>query len=65
MPGVGAFQITVGKNHGINNRTEGDLARLGEANRLYWVLLPEQYHSFTKKSPKSIEQYAVMIPYPE
>ena len=65
MPGVGAFQITVGKNHGINYRAEGDLARLGEANRLYWMLPPEHYYSFTKKSPKSIEQYAVMIPYPE
>ena len=65
IPGVGAFQITVGKNHGINGRVEEDLAKLGEANRLYWVLPPEHYQSFTKKTPQSIEQYAVMIPYPE
>jgi hypothetical protein len=65
IPGVGAFQITVGKNHELNGRVENDLAELGEAKRLYWVLPPEHYHSFTKKTPQSIEQYAVMIPLPE
>jgi hypothetical protein len=65
IPGVGAFQITVGKNHELNRRVEEDLAELGEAKRLYWVLPPEHYHSFTKKTPQSIEQYAVMIPLPE
>jgi hypothetical protein len=65
IPGVGAFQITVGKNHELNGRVEKDLAELGEAKRLYWVLPPEHYHSFTKKTPQSIEQYAVMIPLPE
>jgi hypothetical protein len=65
IPGVGAFQITVGKNHELNGRVEKDLAELGEAKRLYWALPPEHYHSFTKKNPQSIEQYAVMIPLPE
>jgi hypothetical protein len=65
IPGVGAFQITVGENHELNGRVEKDLAELGEAKRLYWVLPPEHYHSFTKKTPQSIEQYAVMIPLPE
>jgi hypothetical protein len=57
--------MSVGKNHDINRRAEVDLAKLGEAKKLYWVLPPEHYHSFTKKTPQSIEQYAVMIPYPE
>jgi len=55
----------VGKNHELNGRVEKGLAELGEAKRLYWVLPPEHYHSFTKKTPQSIEQYAVMIPLPE
>ncbi|KAL3815276.1 LOW QUALITY PROTEIN: hypothetical protein ACHAXA_001888 [Cyclostephanos tholiformis] len=59
MPAVGAFQVMVGKNHGINNRAEDDLARLGEANRLYWVLPPEHYHSFTKKNPKMLSSVSV------
>ncbi len=29
IPGVGAFQITVGKNHDINGRVKEDLANLG------------------------------------
>jgi hypothetical protein len=35
------------------------------AKKLYWLLPPLYYHSFTKKSPQDIEQYAVLIPYPE
>ena len=65
ISGVVAFQITVGKNHDIKGSAKDDLAKLGEANRLYWVLPPEHYHSFTIKPPESIEQYAVMIPFPE
>ncbi len=65
IPGVGAFQITVGKNHDIKGSAKDDLAKLAEAKRLYWVLPPERYHSFTIKPPESIEQYAVTIPFPE
>ena len=66
IPGIGAFQITVGKNHDIKGGARDDLAMLGQgANKLYWLLPPLYYHSFTKKSPQDIEQYAVLIPYPE
>ncbi|KAL3815268.1 hypothetical protein ACHAXA_001880 [Cyclostephanos tholiformis] len=65
IPGTGAFQMTVGKKHDINSKAEDDLAMLGEANRLYWLLPPLYYHSFTKKKPQDIEQYAIMVPYPE
>jgi hypothetical protein len=65
IPGIGAFQMTIGKKHGINDRAKGDLVMLGGGNRLYWVVLPEHYHSFTKKSPFTIEQHAIQIPYPE
>jgi hypothetical protein len=65
IPGIGAFQMTVGQNHDIKG-AKNDLAKLGQrANRLYWLLPPLYYHSFTKKSPQHIDQYAVLIPYPE
>ena len=66
IPGIGAFQMTVGKEHDIKVGVRNDLAMLGQgANKLYWLLPPLYYHSFTKKSPQDIEQYAVLIPYPE
>ncbi len=66
IPGIGAFQMTVGKKHDIKVGARDDLAMLGQgANKLYWLLPPLYYHSFTKKSPQDIEQYAVLIPYPE
>jgi hypothetical protein len=66
IPGIGAFQMTVGKKHDIKVGAREDLAMLGQgANKLYWLLPPLYYHSFTKKSPQDIEQYAVLIPYPE
>lgn len=65
IPGIGAFQMTVGKKHEIRGGVKGDLAKLGKANSLYWVLPPLYYQTFTKKSPQEIEQYAMLIPYPE
>ena len=66
IPGIGAFQITVSKKHDINNGAIKDLALLGNgANKFYWLLPPLYYHSFTKKSPQEIDQYAVLIHYPQ
>ena len=67
IPGIGAFQITVGKKHSITGKeAKRDLALLGDgADKLYWLLPPSHYHSFTKKTPKDIDQYAVLILYPE
>jgi hypothetical protein len=66
IPGIGAFQMTVGKKHDIKGGARDDLAMLGQrANKLYWLLPPLYYHSFTKKHPQDIEQHAVLIPYPE
>ncbi len=65
IPGIGAFQMTVGKKHDINIGARDDLAILGQgANKLYWLLPSVYYNSFTKKSPQDIEQYAVLIPDP-
>ena len=65
IPGIGAFQMTVGKKHEIKGGASDDLAMLGQgANKLYWLLPPLYYHSFTKKTPQDINQYAVLIPYP-
>jgi hypothetical protein len=66
IPGIGAFQMTVGKTHGIKDGAKNDLAMLGQgANKLYWLLPPLYCHSFTKKSPQDIKQYAVLISYPK
>lgn len=65
IPGMGAFQMTVGKRHDIKDGASEDLAMLQGAKKLYWLLPPLYYHSFTKKPPQNIEQYAMRIPYPE
>ena len=65
IPGIGAFQMTVGKRHDIKGGARKDLAMLGRgANKLYWVLPPLYYEDFTKKSPQEIQQYAVKIIFP-
>ena len=65
IPGFGAFQVTVGRRHEIKGNARNDLALLGNgAAKLYWLLPPQNYHSFTKKTPQDIDQYAVLIPYP-
>ncbi|EGF76149.1 hypothetical protein BATDEDRAFT_92995 [Batrachochytrium dendrobatidis JAM81] len=65
IPGIGAFQMTVGKKHDIKGGAEEDLEMLGDgAEKLYWLLPPLYYHSFTKKTPQDIDQYAVKILYP-
>lgn len=65
IPGIGAFQMTVGKKHDIKGGANKDLAKLGQgANKLFWLLPPMYDHSFTKQSPQDIEQYAIQIPYP-
>ncbi len=65
IPGIGAFQITVGKKHDIKGGAKDDLAMLGQgSNKLYWLLPPLYYHSFTNPN-QDIEQYAVLIPFPE
>ncbi|KAI3631921.1 hypothetical protein MIR68_009757 [Amoeboaphelidium protococcarum] len=65
IPGIGAFQMTVGRKHEIKGGARDDLAMLGGANRLYWLLPPLYYRSFTKQPPQDIEQHAILIPYPE
>lgn len=66
MPGKGAFQITVARTHQINGQVVSDLNKLpAEARRLYFVLPPGPFKIFTEKPPRSIEQYALKMPYPE
>eukprot|EP00158_Paraphelidium_tribonemae_P001817 Partr_v1_DN24849_c2_g2_i1_m29800 putative crinkler (CRN) family protein len=65
IPGIGAFQMTVGKTHDIKGGVQDQLALLGlNSKKLYWLLPPLYYNSFTKKTPQDIDQYAVRIPYP-
>jgi hypothetical protein len=65
IPGIGAFQITVGKTHLLYDSTKDVLAKLGDSNKLYWVLHVVNYEGFTKKFPYNIKQYALkMYPNP-
>ncbi|CAJ0627472.1 12924_t:CDS:2 [Entrophospora sp. SA101] len=66
MPNFGGFQMTVGKNHDIKGGTSSDLEKLGpHGNKLYFLLPPLHFESFTKKTPQTINQFAILIPYPE
>lgn len=66
MPDVGGFQMTVGKTHSIRGGAKEDLAMLGpHGSKLYFLLPPFYFKTFTKKAPLKIEQYAILIPYPE
>ena len=65
IPGIGAFQMTVGKTHDIKSSAKDDLLLLGtNGNKLYWLIPPLYFKEFTKKTPQDIDQYAVKIPYP-
>jgi hypothetical protein len=65
IPGIGAFQMTVGKTHDIKGGAKDDLVLLGtNGNKLYWILPPLYFKAFMKKTPQDIDQYAVKIPYP-
>jgi hypothetical protein len=64
IPKIGAFQITVGKEHSINPSVGNDLEILGRgAAKLYFVLPPLYFDTFPKKN-QPIQQYAMKIPYP-
>jgi hypothetical protein len=67
IPGLGAFQVTISATHiikGIDNYYLKSV--LGKnASKLYWLLPPLYYDSFSKKCPQEIDQYAVKIPYPK
>ena len=65
IPGVGAFQMTVGTRHKINHQARGDLVTLGIESKFYFALPPFIYSSFTKQKPQDIDQYAILILYPE
>ncbi|KAG2769611.1 hypothetical protein Pcac1_g19080 [Phytophthora cactorum] len=66
MPQFGGFQMTVEKTHDIKGGAADDLAKLGpNGNRLFFLLPPLYYKTFTKKTPQTIEQFAILVPYPE
>ncbi len=55
--------MTVGKNRDIKR---DDLTKLGpNGNMLYFLLFPIYYKSFTKKTPHTIEQFAILTRYPK
>ncbi|CEG50436.1 uncharacterized protein PHALS_08147 [Plasmopara halstedii] len=58
----GGFQI---KMHGISKGgVADDLAKLGSnVNRLFFLLPPLFYKAFTKRTPQTIERFAILVPY--
>jgi hypothetical protein len=63
MPRFGGFQTTVRRKHEIKGGVAADLAKLGvNGNKLYFLLPPQVYESFTKKAPETIEHFAIRIP---
>jgi hypothetical protein len=62
---IGGFQMTVGRNHDIKGQAEHDLKLLNpDARKLFFVVPPPYFQTFTKKTPEQIDQYALKIPYP-
>jgi hypothetical protein len=63
MPGIGAFQITVAKNHTIHSNVASDLESLGnEANVLYWIVPNRNSLLFNSTgSDQVFEQYVVKL----
>nr|QUJ09332.1 crinkler 4 [Plasmopara viticola] len=65
MPQFGGFQLTVGEMHDIKGEVVDELAKLGSnGNRLFFLLPPLYYNTFTKKAPQTVEQFAILISYP-
>ena len=68
MYGVGGFQMTLNEAHKISRSTKNDLKHL--EHKLYWLLPPQIYENFTKKTLDQsedeiqIEQFAILIPHP-
>ena len=68
MPGFGAFQMMVGIMPGMKDGLTADMANLGVGGyRLFWLLPPYFFDSFTKEEPDKFdfEQFAIRIPYPK
>lgn len=67
ITGIGGFQMIVGKKLAIRAKeAKTDLALLGDgANKFYWLVPPLYYDTFTKSAPYDVDQYAVLIPWPE
>lgn len=59
IPNFGAFVFAVGKPHGITDQAAADVKKLG--NRLFFLLPPNAFPSFTRKT---IEQFGICIPFP-
>jgi hypothetical protein len=65
IPGIGAFQMIVGRKSGIKHTARDELCLLGQgAKKLFLLLQPHAYNNFTKQTPFDIDQYALRIPYP-
>ena len=66
IPGIGAFQMAIGKKRDLDETTQDELAILGEgSNKVYWLLPKVCYDdSFIEKSSLEIHEYALLIPYP-
>ena len=63
IPSIGGFQITLAKSHDSKDAIAADL-KLPEG-KLFWVLPESTYRIFSHKAISGIQQFAVLVPYPE
>jgi hypothetical protein len=67
IPGKGGFQVTINPAHTLHTTAKSllkNVKRDGDGEKLYWLLPPDIYPTFTKKSPKCVDQYAVLLELP-
>ncbi|KAE9046800.1 hypothetical protein PR003_g1593 [Phytophthora rubi] len=64
VPGFGGFRFVLDSADDIKPGTAEALKRLGpDGNCLYFLLPPIRYKTFTKRTPHTIEQFAICIPW--
>jgi hypothetical protein len=68
MPGVGAFQVTINMDHGMNEQIMKDLPKLkrGGKHKLYWVVRPQEFQQIKYVKPSGfeypqLEQFALCV----
>jgi hypothetical protein len=68
MPGVGAFQVAINMDHGMNEQIKEYLPKLkrGGKHKLYWVVRPQEFEQITCVKPSGfeypeLEQFALCV----
>jgi len=64
-PKKGGFQMTIAESHGIHSGVPFALQKLGpNGNKLYWVVSPRNFDTFTAKEMAGFRQYVLLMENP-